>query len=88
MSAIITRTDMAWCDECVIIASLAREFGFGQDLVMLAETVRVVPDGQTMQVCGRHAVLYDDIARELDADTDLLDIALAVGLLADLEVAA
>lgn len=84
----LTATSLAgWCHDCDLDAGEA----------CLATQTRASLDGE-VAVCDMHAAMHDDLARDelfgdhdladLDDDGDLLDVAIAVGLLSDLGVAA
>jgi len=76
---------VGWCHDCDLDAGEA----------CLATQTRGSLDGE-IAVCDMHAAMHDDLARDelfgdladLDDDDDLLDVAIAVGLLGDLGVAA
>ena len=78
---------VGWCHDCDLDAGEA----------CLATQTRASLDGE-IAVCDMHAAMHDDLAADelfgdldladLDDDGDLLDVAIAVGLLSDLGVAA
>src|SRR5690625_3550861 len=76
---------VGWCHDCDLDAGEA----------CLATQTRASLDGE-IAVCDMHADWYDELAADelfgepdaLDDDGDLLDVAIAVGLLSDLGVAA
>ena len=78
-----------WCHDCDLDA----------DEACLATQTRASLDGE-IAVCDMHAAMHDDLARDEllgdldladlddDGEADLLDVAIAVGLVSDLGVAA
>lgn len=67
MQSTIVRTvptaPVVWCVDCTEDAEMVRQAGRGQDLVLLATTVRAGRD-----VCGTHGQMHDDLAADLAAE--------------------